>query len=52
MAHLGINNPEYGSGAPHHNGFFDVDEDVLETGVAATLKFIAALEAEQRLLEY
>lgn len=52
MAHLGINNPEYGSGAPHHNGFFVVDEDVLETGVAATLKFIAALEAEQRLLEY
>ena len=44
LAHLGINNPSYGSGAAHHNGFFDVDEGVLSTGVIATLKFVAMLQ--------
>ncbi len=43
MAHLGIQNPEYGSGAAHHNGLFDVDENVLPAGMAATLKFAAEL---------
>lgn len=43
LAHLGINNPECGSGAAHHNGFFDVDEDVMELGLLSTLKFVAAL---------
>lgn len=38
-AHLGINNPSYGSGAPHHNSYFDVDENVLPLGVKATLRF-------------
>ena len=45
MAHLGIKNPEYGSGAAHHNGFFDVDENVLPLGLKSTLKFVAAVEA-------
>lgn len=44
LAHLGINNPSYGSGAAHHNGFFDVDEGVLSTGVISTLKFVAMLQ--------
>lgn len=43
MAHLGINNPAYGSGAAHHNGFFDVDEGVLDMGLLSTLKYIAAV---------
>ena len=34
----------YGSGAAHHNGFFDVDEGVLSTGVISTLKFVAMLQ--------
>lgn len=41
FAHLGINNPAYGSGAAHHNGFFDVDESVLPLGLKATLKYVA-----------
>ncbi|NCB32676.1 MAG: amidohydrolase [Erysipelotrichia bacterium] len=44
FAHLGINNAEYGSGAPHHNGFFDVDENVLKLGVMSTLKYVSAVE--------
>lgn len=43
---IGINNPEYGSGAAHHNGFFDVDENVLPTGLISTMKFVAAVEAD------
>ena len=43
MAHLGIRNEEKGTGAAHHNSFFDVDEDVLKTGVAATLGYIKAV---------
>lgn len=42
FAHLGINNPAYGSGAAHHNGFFDVDENVLPIGLMSTLKYVAA----------
>ncbi len=41
MAHLGIANPAYGSGAGHHNERFDVDEGVLPLGVAATLAYAA-----------
>ena len=42
--HLGIRNPEIGSGAEHHNTFFDVDEEVLPTGVACTVRFVTAME--------
>lgn len=45
-AHLGINNPEYGSGAPHHNSFFDVDENVMPLGIKATLRFVKAVQDE------
>ena len=40
LAFLGINNPQYGSGAAHHNDRFDVDEGVLSLGLAATLKYV------------
>ena len=33
FAHLGIKNSEYGSGAGHHNAYFDVDEGVLKIGL-------------------
>ncbi|WP_099204506.1 amidohydrolase [Scatolibacter rhodanostii] len=36
FAFLGIQNADYGSGAEHHNEYFDVDENVLQLGVAAT----------------
>lgn len=42
FAFLGIRNPEYGSGAPHHNERFDVDEGVLSMGVTATVKYAAS----------
>lgn len=48
LAHLGINNPAYGSGAAHHNGFFDVDESVLDLGLLSTLKYVAAVCEESK----
>lgn len=36
FAFLGIQNTACGSGAEHHNEYFDVDENVLQLGVAAT----------------
>lgn len=42
FAFLGIKNPEKGTGAEHHNEFFDVDEDVLQTGVIATAGYVFA----------
>ncbi len=37
---LGIKNENLGSGAPHHNSNFDVDEESLPIGVIATIQFI------------
>ena len=37
---LGIKNDNYGSGAPHHNEMFDVDESVLALGVAAMSGYV------------
>ena len=48
FAHLGIKNPEYGSGAAHHNGFFDVDENVLKLGLMSTLKYVSAVQSEYK----
>lgn len=39
FAFLGMGNPELGSGAEHHNICFDLDEDSLKYGVAASTKF-------------
>jgi len=39
FAFLGIENEAKGTGADHHNVHFDVDEDVLRLGVAATLQY-------------
>lgn len=44
FAYLGTYDPENGFGAPHHNSRFDVDEDVLPLGVAATLKYVDAVQ--------
>ena len=41
---LGIRNEALGSGAPHHNGRFDIDESVMPLGVGAHIAF--ALEEE------
>ncbi len=42
FAFLGIKNPAYGSGAQHHNEYFDVDENVLPIGMLSTLKYTTA----------
>jgi amidohydrolase len=39
MIHLGIDNPELGSGADLHTDVFDLDEKALPLGVAATIGF-------------
>lgn len=46
LCHLGIKNEEYGSGAEHHNTYFDVDEGVLPLGVLATASYAAAFCGE------
>ncbi len=43
LAFLGIKNPDYGSGAEHHNEHFDVDENVMDMGVKATVLYVKAL---------
>ncbi|WP_462411523.1 amidohydrolase [Neobacillus sp. Marseille-QA0830] len=39
FAFVGIQNEEKGTGAEHHNPHFDIDEDVLKLGVAATVQY-------------
>ena len=46
LCHLGIKNEAYGSGAEHHNTYFDVDEGVLPLGVLATAAYAAAFCGE------
>lgn len=45
FAYLGIKNESYGSGAPHHNMYFDVDEDALVIGVMATLAYVDEIQS-------
>jgi len=39
LGFLGIKNEEYGSGAAHHNGKFDIDESALALGVLTEVGF-------------
>ncbi|WP_312116935.1 amidohydrolase [Brevibacillus reuszeri] len=39
FAFVGIENEEKGTGAEHHNAHFDIDEEVLKLGVAATVQY-------------
>ena len=39
FAFLGVENPEKGTGADNHNPHFDIDEDILKLGVAATVQY-------------
>lgn len=51
FAFLGTKNDELGTGAEHHNSHFDIDEDVLKIGVAATVQYtldFLAYEGELR----
>ncbi|MGL6199607.1 MAG: amidohydrolase [Lachnospiraceae bacterium] len=46
MAFLGIKNEEKGTGAGHHNEYFDVDESVLKLGVISTVKYVFSYQSE------
>ena len=39
FAFIGIKNDDFGSGAEHHNNYFDIDEDGLDAGVLTTSQF-------------
>ncbi len=43
FAFLGTKNLVAGTGAEHHNEYFDVDESILPIGLAATLKYVMAV---------
>ena len=43
----GINDPEVGSGSPHHTPKFDIAEEGLVTGVAAALSYVTKALAER-----
>lgn len=42
---VGVNSPEVGSTAQHHNDKFDLDEDALQYGVGAMTQFVVGLLA-------
>ena len=42
FALIGSRNPEKGTGAAHHNGAFDVDEDVMKYGSASAIAYALA----------
>ena len=39
FALIGIRNPEKGTGAAHHNEYFDIDEDALKLGVIGAVAY-------------
>ena len=47
MVHLGDQNKEKGSGGELHSSLFDIDEDVLELGIAETAGFTLAFFADE-----
>ncbi|SOC44971.1 amidohydrolase [Ureibacillus acetophenoni] len=50
FAFVGIANAEKGTGAEHHNIYFDIDEDALTLGVAATIQYtLDFLQSEKNI---
>lgn len=50
FAFVGIKNEEKGTGAEHHNAHFDLDEDALKLGVAATIQYaLDFLNSEEKI---
>jgi amidohydrolase len=47
MIHLGIDNPELGSGADLHTDIFDIDESVMPLGIAAAAGFALEFLADR-----
>lgn len=45
-AFLGVKNENYGSGAPVHNQYFDIDESALDIGVKATIEYVYEVQKE------
>ncbi|WP_010280479.1 amidohydrolase [Bacillus timonensis] len=52
FAFVGIQNEEKGTGAEHHNPHFDIDEDVLKLGVAATVQYTLDFLNSEKEINY
>jgi hypothetical protein len=52
FAFVGIKNPEKGTGAEHHNIYFDLDEDALKLGVAATVQYTIDFLDNEKPINY
>ena len=39
FALVGVNNPEKGTGAAHHNEYFDIDEDTFKLAVTGAVSY-------------
>lgn len=52
FAFVGIANEEKGTGAEHHNAHFDLDEDVLKLGVAATVQYTLDFLGSEDAIEF
>lgn len=48
FAFVGIKNDAFGSGADHHNAFFDIDESALDIGIKTALGFVDAVQKDQQ----
>ncbi|MFJ5788657.1 amidohydrolase [Lysinibacillus sp. NPDC093197] len=52
FAFVGIQNIEKGIGAEHHNVYFDIDEDALKLGVAATVQYTINFLDNENQIEF
>ncbi|MGE7840280.1 amidohydrolase [Lysinibacillus sp. NPDC093712] len=52
FAFVGIQNIDKGIGAEHHNVYFDIDEDALKLGVAATVQYTIDFLDNENQIEF
>ncbi len=52
FAFVGIQNEKKGIGAEHHNAHFDIDEEVLKLGVAATVQYAIDFLNYEKEIDY
>lgn len=52
FAFVGIENAEKGTGAEHHNAHFDLDEDALKLGVAATVQYALDFLSSDKQIDF
>lgn len=52
FVYLGTKNEEIGTGAAHHNPYFDVDDSVLKFGIAAHITFVAEMLESHKPIQF